>query len=536
VPGALCLVLARALVKEANAHGEKLGSLEAVAARLKDFSRKQDGAVIQNLVLAARERLGKVLQRAAERGAALEEARKRSKQFSESRRLLLDWMDEVEQSLEVPQDAATSQEEIKCQLADHKAFQKVLRAKRPVYEATLRSGRALREGARLPQDLQPLEELLGELKERWDALCSHAAERQHKLEENLLFSGKFTDALQALMDWLYRAEPQLSEDVPVGGDRDLVGDLMDKHKVFQKELGKRASCIKTLKRSVRDLTRGSSSVDSQWLQRQVEELSTRWDLVCKLSLSKQARLEAALRQVRETEQLLDWITAAEEALGLRDQEPLPEEAEALGSTGLGSWVVLARQQLLCCAVQAHHVRTTRCWLGRVLGGGQRGPRAVETPIIIPHTPRTLSRPLTPLSPGRRSGGKAQGTAAVPLGGLEPQTPLMAQLLHRWQQLWLLALDRQYRLETALQRLRELEEFAHFDFGVWRKRYMQWISQMKSRVLDVFRGIDRDQDGRISQREFIESVLASKFPTNILEMNAVASIFDMNGDARGSGLL
>lgn len=57
------------------------------------------------------------------------------------------------------------------------AFQKVLRAKRPVYEATLRSGRALREAARLPQDLQPLEELLGELKERWDVLCSHAAER-----------------------------------------------------------------------------------------------------------------------------------------------------------------------------------------------------------------------------------------------------------------------------------------------------------------------------------------------------------------------
>ncbi|XP_057244573.1 microtubule-actin cross-linking factor 1, isoforms 6/7-like, partial [Malurus melanocephalus] len=177
-----------ALLKDANTHGEQLVSLEALATRLKDFSRKQDGAVIQNLVLAARERLGKVLQRAAERGAALEEARKRSKQFSESRRLLLDWMDEVEQSLEEPQDAATSQEEIKCQLAEHKSF--------------------------------------------------------------------------------------------------------------QKELGKRASCIKTLKRSVRDLTSGSSSVDSQWLQRQMEELSTRWDLVCKLSLSKQARLESALRQAR----------------------------------------------------------------------------------------------------------------------------------------------------------------------------------------------------------------------------------------------
>ncbi|XP_075346520.1 microtubule-actin cross-linking factor 1, isoforms 6/7-like isoform X5 [Mycteria americana] len=608
----------KALVKEANAHGEKLSGLEAVASRLKDFSRKQDGAVIQNLVLTARERLGKVLQRTSERGAALEEARKRTKQFSESRRLLLDWMDEVEQSLEVPQDTATSQEEIKCQLAEHKAFQKVLRLKRPVYEATLRSGRALRERARLPEDLQPLEELLGELKERWDVLCSRAVERQHKLEENLLFSGKFTDALQALMDWLYRAEPQLSEDVPVGGDRDLVGDLMDKHKVFQKELGKRASCIKMLKRSVRDLTRGSSSVDSQWLQKQMEELSTRWDLVCKLSVSKQARLEAALRQAEEFHtlvhsflgrlsesektlkygvfpeeelavqecqnqlqelmkslqcqqlelecitslgeeilstchpdsvitikswvtvvksrfqevlswaqqqgerlqaqtaslaaereemaQLIDWITAAEEALSLRDQEPLPEEAEQLEELNAQHTVFMEE-------------------LNRKQPDVEKVTKSCKRKLAVELGPPAARR----LATRRRSTGKAQGAPVVPLGGLEPQTPLMAQLLHRWQQLWLLALDRQYRLETAMQRLRELEEFAHFDFGVWRKRYMQWISQMKSRVLDVFRGIDRDQDGRISQREFIESVLSSKFPTNVLEMNAVASIFDMNGD-------
>lgn len=55
--------------------------------------------------------------------------------------------------------------------------------------------------------------------------------RQHKLEEALLFSGRFTDALQALNDWLYRAEPQLAEDVPVSGDKDMVHNLMDKHKV-----------------------------------------------------------------------------------------------------------------------------------------------------------------------------------------------------------------------------------------------------------------------------------------------------------------
>lgn len=55
--------------------------------------------------------------------------------------------------------------------------------------------------------------------------------RQHKLEEALLFSGQFAEALQALVDWLYRVEPQLAEDQPVHGDLDLVSNLMDSHKV-----------------------------------------------------------------------------------------------------------------------------------------------------------------------------------------------------------------------------------------------------------------------------------------------------------------
>lgn len=58
--------------------------------------------------------------------------------------------------------------------------------------------------------------------------------RQNKLEEALLFSGQFTDALQALIDWLYKIEPQLAEDQPVHGDIDLVMNLIDNHKVFQK--------------------------------------------------------------------------------------------------------------------------------------------------------------------------------------------------------------------------------------------------------------------------------------------------------------
>lgn len=77
-----------------------------------------------------------------------------------------------------------------------------------------------------------------------------------------------------------------------GGCWDTAG-ISSPLQVFQKELGKRAGCVRALTRLVRDPARG----DSPWLQRQLEELSTRWDLVCRLSLGRQARLEAALRQV-----------------------------------------------------------------------------------------------------------------------------------------------------------------------------------------------------------------------------------------------
>lgn len=69
-------------------------------------------------------------------------------------------------------------------------------------------------------------------------------------------------------------------------------------KVFQKELGKRTGTVQVLKRSGRELIENSRD-DTTWVKGQLQELSTRWDTVCKLSVSKQSRLEQALKQVRD---------------------------------------------------------------------------------------------------------------------------------------------------------------------------------------------------------------------------------------------
>ncbi|CAL8287218.1 unnamed protein product [Merluccius merluccius] len=607
----------RVLVNEVNCYGERKLMVENVGSRLTDLSRKEDCDVIHNLVMTVQDRYKKLVQHTADRGKVLEEVKKNARQFNESWRMLIDWITEVEQTLDTHKEIAVTHEEIKQQLTEQKEFQKLMRSKRPMYEATLKNGRCLHERAQSSQDRRHLENLVAELKDSWDTINGKSMERQHKLEEALLFSGRFTDALQALNDWLYRAEPQLAEDMPVGGDKDMVGNLIDKHKAFQKELGKRAGCIRTLKRSVRDLTR-SSTTDAHWLQEQMDELESRWEAVCKLSVTKQDRLEVALKQAEkfdelvhtfmerlteiervlkygaipeeeqsllsfrkqheesmsalqsqkmaledirslgeellsschpdsiitlkswisvtktrfeevqtwadqqnqrisgglaavaaereEVQRLLDWISSAEEALGLRDQEPLADTVER-------NLEVIAQHMVFMEE------------LNRKLPEVENATKSCKRKSV----PKAQISPSKRLFTKKRSALKLQPAPALPLENLDPHTPQLTQLVSSWQKLWLLALARQTRLEQHQQTLIQMEEFANFDFNVWRKRYMQWISHLKSRMLDVFRSIDRDQDGRISQKEFIDNVLASKFPTNPLEMNAVACIFDTNND-------
>lgn len=59
--------------------------------------------------------------------------------------------------------------------------------------------------------------------------------RQRKLEEALLYSGQFKDAMSALLDWLKKQQKQLAADSPVHGDLDTVMALIEQHKVCIRE-------------------------------------------------------------------------------------------------------------------------------------------------------------------------------------------------------------------------------------------------------------------------------------------------------------
>ncbi|XP_061753221.1 microtubule-actin cross-linking factor 1 isoform X6 [Nerophis ophidion] len=601
----------KVFVNEVNTHREQVLALEKAGSQLRFASLKQDVVLIKNLLLSVQARWDKLVQRSLDRGRHLDEARKRAKQFHEAWRKLTDWLEEAENRLDSELEIPNEPDKIKVQLLKHKEFQKTLGSKQPVYDTTVRSGRAMRDKAQLAEDSQKLDHLVGEVRDKWDTVCGKSVERQHKLEEALLFSGQFAEALQALVDWLYRVEPQLAEDQPVHGDLDLVSNLMDTHKAFQKEMGKRTVSVQALRRSARDLMETGRD-DTAWVKVQLQELSNRWETVCALSVTKQTRLQLALKQAEEfrtvVQLLLEWLSEAEQSLRFRGV--LPEEAETLQAllhthrdfmgtveekrsevnkaAGMGEailtlchpdsittikhWITIIRarfEEVLTWAKQ--HEQRLEAALTEVLNNAnlleellswlqwaettlvQRDTEALPQDIpllknlITEHqmfmeemtrkqpdvdkvTKSYKRKPAdAPSSLAERRGGRKQQQqqqAAVQLSGANPR---LNQLCARWQQVWLLALDRQRKLNDALDRLEELKEFANFDFDVWRKKYMRWMNHKKSRVMDFFRRIDKDQDGKITRQEFIDGILASKFPTSRLEMTAVADIFDRDCD-------
>lgn len=56
-------------------------------------------------------------------------------------------------------------------------FQKTLGGKQPVYDTTIRTGRALKEKTLLSDDTQKLDNLLGEVRDKWDTVCGKSVER-----------------------------------------------------------------------------------------------------------------------------------------------------------------------------------------------------------------------------------------------------------------------------------------------------------------------------------------------------------------------
>uniref|UniRef100_A0A672SVA4 Microtubule actin crosslinking factor 1 n=1 Tax=Sinocyclocheilus grahami TaxID=75366 RepID=A0A672SVA4_SINGR len=639
---------------------------------LKKVSDQTDRDMIQEPLIELRHLWDNLVDKITIRQHKLEGALLALGQFQHALSELQSWLSHTHATLDTQRPISSDPKAIEIELAKHHVLRNDVLSHRATVETVNSAGSELLESS--PGDeINHLRDQLDELNRSWKNLLLKTDERQKLLEAALQQAEGFHGELEEFLLWLRRTESQLSAAKPTGGLPETAREQLQQHMVHKMSsplvysLDISHSQICNLLEHLFDMllllllllyqlsaakpTGGLPETAREQLQQHmVHKMSSplvhsldishsqicnllehlfdmlllllllllynRWETVCALSVSKQTRLQQALKQAEEfrtaVQMLLEWLSEAEQTLRFRGV--LPEEVETLQAllhthrdfmqtveekrvdvnkaAGMGE-AILAVCHPDCITTIKHWITIIRARFEEVLTWTKQHEQRLETALTellnnaalleellswlqwaettlvqrdtepLPQDIPQLKTLITehqvfmeemtrkqpdvdkvtktykrkpaehPSSLSDRRGARKhqqqqqqqqQHSVQVTSGN-----PRLTQLCSHWQQVWLLALDRQRKLNDALDRLEELKEFANFDFDVWRKKYMRWMNHKKSRVMDFFRRIDKDQDGKITRQEFIDGILASKFPTSKLEMTAVADIFDRDCD-------
>lgn len=317
----------KAFQKDVGTHRESMLNLDKKGTHLKYFSQKQDVILIKNLLISVQHRWERVVSKSAERTRALDHGYKEAREFHDAWTNLIAWLVDTENNLDlVAQDAlgANDPDKIKSRLQKHREIQKELNTKQNIYDTIVRNGKTLKDKA--PKTDEPnLREMLNELKSKWSSVCSKSIDRQRRLEEALLFSGQFKEAILVLLDWLRKAQRQLENLGLLHGDLDTVTILTEQHKNFEDDLESRALQMDSVSKTGNELESKASAADALSINQQLTELHSLWNTVTKLSKTKSLRLEEALKDAdrlhKEVHILLEWLSDAEIRLRFANQLP-----------------------------------------------------------------------------------------------------------------------------------------------------------------------------------------------------------------------
>jgi dystonin len=80
------------------------------------------------------------------------------------------------------------------------------------------------------------------------------------------------------------------------------------------------------------------------------------------------------------------------------------------------------------------------------------------------------------------------------------------LYDKWRHVWMLSWERQRELYDHLAYLKEKQKADNFSWDDWRKRFLKFMNYKKSRLTDLFRKMDKDNNELIPRDDFIEGII------------------------------
>uniref|UniRef100_A0A182M415 Uncharacterized protein n=1 Tax=Anopheles culicifacies TaxID=139723 RepID=A0A182M415_9DIPT len=462
---------------------------------LMDRAPKSDEPVLSKMMSELKDSWKRVCQKSVERQRKFEEALLLSGQFADALQALLDWLRKTKARLAEDGPVHGDLDTVTTLVEHHRQLESDLDKRSAQMQSVMKTGLELERS----DESRETSKNLKEMQRLWDDVQDLSSRRKSRLDVALKEAERLHKSVHMLLEWLSEAEQKLRFAAAAPDDESQAKDLLDIHAKFMKELREK-EYDKEDTIGLANSILGKAHPDAiPIIKNWISIIQSRWDEISQWAISRQTKLEQHLKDLQDLdesiEELLAWLAGLEATLLNLETEPLPDEIPPLE-------VLIADHK--------EFMENTARRQGEV----DRACKPRQPPPGLKET-RKPSR----------------GVLKTPINqaDTELRSPRAKLLWEKWRYVWMLAWERQRRLHDHMLYLQDVERVRQFSWEEWRKRFLKFMNHKKSRLTDLFRKMDKDNNGLIPREVFIDGIIGTKFDTSKLEMGAVADLFDRNGE-------
>merc|ERR1719225_1084641 len=223
-------------------------------------------------------------------------------------------------------------ETIKQQQEQFKQFQmKVVNAVAKEVEKCNRSGQGLIQSAASGVNTGVMENDLETMNDLWNSLKQSLAERERKLDQGLLQSGKYGEALTGLLSWLDEMDDMMMNQKPPSADYKVVKAQVQEQKFVQKLLNDRKGAVASLVKTGQEIAASADPAERRRIEGEVAALQERYGSLNQKCADRMDLLEDAMKMAKEYADKLGpiekWLDKTEKTI--KEMETVPTEEDQI---------------------------------------------------------------------------------------------------------------------------------------------------------------------------------------------------------------
>ncbi|KAM9327399.1 dystrophin isoform 2-T2 [Pholidichthys leucotaenia] len=296
--------------------------------RLKELKEEKEGeedpsAFLDADINAFKEHYQKVLEdlRARERQLQLVLESLPPARYRETISTLLAWIQQCEAKLAVPSTAVTEYHIMEQRLKDIQALQAALAEHQGEVDYLTSAVEQVFQKA--PSDIsQKYRSEMDTIMARWRRLGSTLADNAQKIQELMAKLLQFENDVKTLKKWMADVDVFLNEEWPALGDSEALEKQLEQCTALVNDIHTIQPSVNGINEVGLYLKKEAEPPFAIHIQKELDELNTQWENICKQAYAKKSALKGGLDKTmalrKEMQEMQEWINQAEEDYLERD--------------------------------------------------------------------------------------------------------------------------------------------------------------------------------------------------------------------------